>query len=435
VRVNRRRFLQGCAAASVGYWIGISQHATRAEPANEKLHIAVIGCGNRGAANIRAVSSQNIVALCDVDERSAAQAFNEFPKAKKYFDFRRMFDELHQQIDAVVVSTPDHTHAPASVLAMKLGKHVYCEKPLCHSIFEARVMAETAGKMKVATQMGNQHHWGYRRVVEIVRSGVLGTIREVHAWSDRKFSGGERPQDKPPVPSHLHWDEWLGPAPERPYHPAYHPFRWRGWWDFGTGSLGDMGCHILDAAVWALALDKALSITVETEGPPVHPESTPPWLIVRYTFPARGDLPSISLTWYDGGKLPPPEVTSNLKLPSNGSLFVGEKGKLLVPHGGQPSFLPEGLADDFRSVAAKVAIPAPTEGHHGEWLQACKSGQIPGSHFGYAARLTEIVLLGNVAYRVGPGRKIEWDVATMRAKNCSEAERFVRREYRRGWSL
>lgn len=429
--LNRREFLETSSAAGVGFWLASTAGPTCCQAPSEKLNIAIIGCGGRGEANLRAVSSQNIVALCDVDEQRAAQAFQMFPKAKKYHDFRRMLDELHRQIDAVVVSTADHTHAPASVLAMRLGKHVYCEKPLCHSVYEARLMASVAAETKVATQMGNQHHWGYRRVVEIVRSGVLGEVREVHAWSDRKFSGGTRPKDTPPVPAHLHWDAWLGPAPERPYHPAYHPFRWRGWWDFGTGSLGDMGCHILDPAVWALDLDAPL--TVEAEGPPVHPESTPPWLIVRYVFAARGDRPGVRLTWYDGGKLPPPEVTGDLKLPANGSLFVGTKGKLLVPHGGQPSFSPPGLAEDFQKVASQFSIAAPPGGHHGEWLLACKTGKSTGSNFAYAARLTEIVLLGNVAYRAAT--KIEWDAAHMRAKNCPAAEQFLHREYRQGWQL
>jgi predicted dehydrogenase len=430
-KLTRRGFLQTGVAGSIGFALAGTVGWSLAQSPNEKLNIAVIGCGGRGAANLKAVSSHNIVALCDVDETRLAAAAKEFPMAQKYHDFRMMFDELHQAIDAVVVSTPDHTHAPASVLAMKLGKHVYCEKPLCHSIYEARRMAELATTTKMATQMGNQHHWGYRRVVEIIRSGLLGTIREVHAWSDRNFSGGDRPKDNPPVPSHLKWDLWLGPAPERPYHPTYHPFRWRGWWDFGTGSLGDMGCHILDAAVWALELDKAPTITVTSEGPPIHPESTPAWAIVRYTFPPREKLPAVTVVWYHGGKLPPKELVGDFTLPSNGSLFVGEKGKLLVPHGGSLQVAPQELGEELRKLQS--TIPAPTAGHHGEWLQACKTGQATGSNFAYAARLTEIVLLGNVAYRVG--KAVEWDVAAMKAKNCPEAEAFVRRDYRRGWTL
>ncbi|GBD35528.1 Inositol 2-dehydrogenase [bacterium HR36] len=431
VRISRRVFLGAGLLGPVGFWASGAVQSSHAQAPSDKLNIAVIGCGGRGAANLKAVSSQNIVALCDVDEERLAAAAKDFPKARRYCDFRQMFDEMHSAIDAVVVSTPDHTHAPASVLAMNLGKHVYCEKPLCHSIYEARRMAEVAAKTKVATQMGNQHHWGYRRPVEIVRSGLLGTIREVHAWSDRNFSGGNRPKETPPVPAHLKWDIWLGPAPARPYHPVYHPFRWRGWWDFGTGSLGDMGCHICDPAVWALELDKATTITVTAEGPPVHPESTPAWAIVRYTFPPRGKLPTVTVIWYHGGKLPPKDVAGDMKLPSNGSLFVGEKGKLLVPHGGHPSVFPEDLQADLQKI--KGTISAPATSHHAEWLQACKTGQTTGSNFAYAARLTEIVLLGNVAYRVG--KPIEWEVATMRAKNCSEASQFVRRDYRKGWTL
>jgi predicted dehydrogenase len=253
-----------------------------------------------------------------------------------------MLDERHREIDAVVISTPDHTHAVAAMAAMQLRKHVYCEKPLTHSVYEARKLAEAAKRYKVVTQMGNNGHasdW-LRRSVEILRSGVIGAIREVHASTDRPIwpQGIDRPSDTPPVPGHLHWNLWLGPTPERPYHPAYHPFAWRGWWDFGTGALGDMGCHILDTAFWAL--DLGYPTSVEAEGEPHHRETYPKWSIVRYEFPARKGMPPVTLYWYDGGKLPPKELAPEINIEPNCTLFIGEYGRAWVPHGGEPVLLP-----------------------------------------------------------------------------------------------
>jgi len=317
------------------------------------------------------------------------------------------------------------------VMAMKLGKHVYCEKPLAHSLHEVRLMAETAAKMKVVTQMGNQLHSTENVIApaELLRGGVLGTVKEVHSWSDKAFAPGDRPQDTPPVPEALDWDLWLGPAPERPYHPCYVPFNWRGWWDFGTANLGDMACHILDPIVWGLELGAVA--TVEAEGPAPHPESGPTWRIVRYEFVAKPGQSPVKLTWYDGGKRPPVELHPGTALPGQGSLVVGEKGTMLLLHGNSFKLLGALAAEPLPAVQ-KFRRPANYD-HHGDWIEAIKTGGQAGSHFAYASMLTEIPHVGNVAYRVG--KKLEWDSASLKAKNCPEADRFIRREYRKGWTL
>ena len=292
---------------------------------NEKLNIAGIGVGGQGGWDIGNCASENIVAVCDVDDRRAAGSFTRFPKAKRYRDFRKMLEEMDRQIDAVVVGTPDHTHAPPAVMAMKMGKHCYCEKPLAHSVHEVRTMIELANKNKLATQMGTQIHAeaNYRRVVELVQSGAIGPVGEVHVWHPVSYGGNGRPKDTPPVPKELDWDLWLGPAPYRPYHPCYLPGTWRSWWDFGSGGLGDFGCHYMDLPYWALKLRHPT--TIEAEGPPVQVENTSPGLIVRYEFPARDKLPPVKMTWYDGGKRPP--LLAERKIPAWGAavLFVGQK--------------------------------------------------------------------------------------------------------------
>lgn len=409
----------------------------------EGVNVGVIGVGGRGETNlagVAAIEGVNIVALCDVDEEALAKAAAKFPKASLDHDFRKLIER--KEVDAVVISTPDHTHAPAAALALRHGKHVYVEKPLTHSVYEARVLTELAAQSRCATQMGNQHHAGetYRRAVEWVQAGVIGPVRHVHAWSNRPIwpQGIDRPAAQPPVPKHLHWDLWLGPAPARPYHPAYHPFRWRGWWDFGTGALGDMGCHILDPIVWALHLSAPTAVDAESAG--LHPETAPKWSVIRWTFPARrrpgreplpDPLPPVQLTWYDGGKLPPADLLEGLKLPANGSLLIGDKGKLLIPHGGGSlQLFPQTQFADFR--APEPFLPR-SPGHYREWIEACKGGKPASSHFGYAGPLTEIVLLGNVALRLG--RKILWNSTALKVPNCPEADRFLRREYRKGWTL
>ncbi len=421
--ISRRGFVRTVAAA--GAVAGLSGRL-KAGP-NDKLNIAVVGTSGRAADNVAGVQGENIVAYCDIDDRLLAAAGEKFPKAKAFSDFRRMME--HPGIDAVVVSTADHTHAPASAMAIRLGKHVYCEKPLTHSVYEARTVAELAARAKVATQMGTQIHAedNYRRVVELIRAGAIGPVRECYVFCGKTWSGGERPTDSPPVPKGLHWETWLGPAPERPYNPTYLPANWRRWWVFGNGTLGDMACHYMDLPFWAL--DLRHPTTIEAQGPPVHPETTPSWMAVHYDFPARGDMPAVKLSWYDGTKRPEILAEKGLSSWGDGVLFVGDKGMLIADYG-RRVLLPEG---DFRDYKAPEPTIPSSIGHHAEWIAACKDGRPTTCNFDYSGALTETVLLGNVAYRVG--EKIRWDGAKMEAIGCPEAEKYLRREYRSGWTL
>ena len=428
--ISRRRFLYSSAAAATT--LLVAPAFLRARSLNEKLNIGLIGVGNKGAENLKGVSVENIVALCDIDENFLNAAAQKVPGAKRYRDFRKMLEQ--QDLDAVVVTIPDHNHAVAAMAALKLGRHVYCEKPLTHDIYEARQLALVAREQKVATQMGNGGHASesLRSAVEWVQAGVIGEVREVHAWSNRPIwpQGITRPTDTPPIPASIDWDLWIGSAPMRPYHPAYHPFKWRGWWDFGTGALGDMGCHIIDAAFWALNLGHPES--VETESSPVNNETAPNWSVVHYQFPARGPLPPVKLTWHDGGKLPPRELldlADGEKFPENGSVFVGQKGRLVLMQG-KTELLPENQWKGFQPPPRKIPRSA---GHYAEWIAACKGGPPAFSNFGYAGPLTEAILLGNVALRVG--KKIEWDGKNLKVRNAPEAGHLIRREYRSGWGL
>jgi predicted dehydrogenase len=432
--VSRRDFLSS-AAASVAAFTYIPRYVLgRAgnTPPSEKLNIACIGCGGMGGSDIRSVSSENIVALCDVDARRAADSFKRYPKAKKYRDFRDMLEKEEKNIDAVTVSTPDHIHAVASMMAIKMGKHVYCQKPLAHDVFEVRKMTEAAKQYKVVTQMGTQIHAtnGMKLMVEIIQSGMIGPVREAHIWSDKKWGGGEKPSDTPPVPPELDWDLWLGPAPQRPYHPTYLPGNWRKWWDFGTGTLGDMGCHIFDPAFWALKLARPISVAADPG--PYNKETYPTALEVRYQFPARGDLPPVSLTWYDGTTRPPrpKELEAQRKLPSQGGLYVGEKGTILYPHMGAPRLIPESKMKGFKM--PKSFLPRGVN-HYQEWINGCKGGPKPLSNFDYSGPLSESVLLGNVAVRAG--KRLLWDGENMKVTNIPEANQLLRREYRKGWTL
>ena len=415
------------AAAAGALFGGVGRSWAGQGSPNEKLNIGIIGTAGRAEANIGGVSHQNIVAVCDIDDLLLGKMSDRFPAAKTYNDFRKLLDQ--EGIDAVVVSTADHVHAVASVMAMKRGKHVYCEKPLSHSVYEARVVAETAAKAKVATQMGTQIHAtdNYRRVVELVRSGAIGPVGECHVWCGKTWSGGERPKDTPPVPKSLHWDLWIGPAPERPYSPIYQPANWRRWWDFGSGTLGDMACHYMDLPFWALALKHPTAVAAE--GPPVHPETTPEWMIVRYEFPARGDQPPVKLSWYDGGKRPALFAEGKLPRWGDGVLFIGDKGMLIADYSNH-RLLPEADFKDFKP--PEPTIPNST-GHYHEWITACKTGSPTTCNFAYSGALTETVLLGNVAYRTG--KKLAWDAAGLHASNCPDADPYLRREYRKGWSL
>jgi predicted dehydrogenase len=431
---SRRDFLATTGAAAATFACFSELPAAQSNSPNEKLNIGVIGVGGRARANINGVRSENIVALCDIDENRLAQAKEDFPKAQTFVDWRKLLDE--KSIDAIVLSTPDHTHAVAGVAAMKSGRHLYCEKPLAHSIQEGRVMARTAEETGVATQLGNQNHATdrLRKVVELLRAGGLGGLKEVVCWSsksDSRFSPGDRPTETAPVPDHVHWDLWLGPAPERPYHPtAYHPFNWRGWWDFGEGNFGDMACHIMDTPFWGLDLD--YPETVEVEGPPVHPESAPPWLIARYRFPARNGRPPVKLTWYDGSKSPPRHLFEGIELPSQGCMIVAEKGNLLFPHSRGETQLFVGTEP------VSLEFPEPTlprpESHYAEWIEACKTGSPTFSNFEYGAKLSEVALVGIVAYRTGT-KKLEWDGPAMQARNSPDAEPLIRPEFRQGWTI
>jgi predicted dehydrogenase len=425
--VSRRRFLQRSAALGAAATFGVPRPGRGKTGPNEKLNVGIIGTSGRALGNIEGVQGENIVAVCDIDDHLLRAARDRFPAARTYTDFRRLLDG--NDIDAVVISTADHTHAPAAAAALRLGKHVYCEKPLTHSVHEARVVARLAAQAKVATQMGTQIHAGdnYRRVVELVRAGAIGPVRECHVWCGKSWSGGERPKDTPPAPAHVHWDLWLGPAPARPYHPTYQPANWRRWWDFGCGTLGDMACHYMDLPFWAL--DLRHPTTVASEGPPVHPETTPNWMIVRYEFPARGERPPVALTWYDGGKRPEILAEKKVREIGDGVLFVGEKGMLLANYG-QRWLLPE---DDFRDFKPPAPTIPDSIGHHAEWIRACKEGGPTTCNFDYSGALTEAVLLGNVAYRVG--KKLNWNADKLQAEGCSEADEYLRREYRKGWTL
>jgi len=354
-QLNRREFLKSVVCTGSGLIILSNSRLVRGTQANSKLNIAGIGVGGRGAADVNGAASENIVALCDVDEKHAAQTFERYPEAKRFKDFRKMLDKIHNKIDAVVIGTPDHTHAPAGMMAMKLGKHCYCEKPLTHSVYEARVMAEIAHEKKLVTQMGTQIHAesNYRRAVELVQTGTIGSVRDVHVWLGANFNGPPKPtdmsqpdapSDKLQVPETLDWDLWLGPASYRPYHSAYAPFGWRYWWNFANGQLGDFFCHYCDLAFWALKLRHP--ITVEAEGP-VHSESAARWTIARQQYPARGEMPPVTLTWYSGGGYPAFMKEGKVPQWGNAVLFIGSKGMLIADYG-RHQLLPEEKYADFK---------------------------------------------------------------------------------------
>jgi predicted dehydrogenase len=414
------------------------------------LNIAGIGIGGQGAHDLAQFEGHNIVALCDVDADYAARTFERFPRARRYADYRRMLEE-QKDIDAVVIATPDHTHACIALAAMRAGKHVYCEKPLTHSVWETRQLAQAARDSKVATQMGNQGQASdeSRRLCEMIADGAIGPVREVHVWTDRPSNGLfneywpqgiDRPTETPPVPSTLDWDLWLGPAPARPYHPAYLPFRWRGWWDFGTGALGDIGCHSLDPVFRALKLGHPDS--VEASSTRVNGETFPLASMVTYQFPAREEMPPVKLVWYDGGLRPPrpAELESERRLGTAGHLFIGDDGKILsrrTQEGVGYFLIPESRAKEYGE--PPQTLPR-SIGHYNEWIEACKGGAPAGSNFDWAGPLTEVVLLGNIALRPElreelTAKRLLWDGPNMRFTNSTVANKFLKREYREGYAL
>jgi len=403
---------------------------------SEKLNIACIGIGGMGASDIGQFGAENIVALCDVDWKHGAGTFKKHPNAKKYRDFRKMLDAEDKNIDAVSVSTPDNIHAVASMAAMKRGKHVYCQKPLCHDVYEVRRLTMAAREQGVMTQMGTQLHatTEMKLLVEMIRSGIIGNVHKVDLWSGKNWGGGTRPTDTPPVPETLDWDLWLGPAKYRPYHPTYLPGQWRRWWDFGTGTLGDMGCHIIDPAWWALDLDAPTSI--EAKPGPFSDETYPTKTIITWEFPARGNRAPVTVRWYDGDNRPPrpDELEAGRKLPDQGGLYYGDKGTIMLPHGGGPRLIP-----DSKMRGLKMPEPwirrskAGANGHYLEWVEACKGGPKPLSNFDYAGPLTEAILLGNIAAKAGG--KIQWDSKAMKVTNMPEINQHLSRQYRKGWTL
>ncbi|MCA8984851.1 MAG: Gfo/Idh/MocA family oxidoreductase [Planctomycetaceae bacterium] len=427
---NRRDFLKsasaGAAAISAGVWTGGSLKASNS--ALQKLNIACIGTANRAAADIAGVQGENIVALVDVDKDYLDRKLTEFPGARSYRDYREMLVAEKGKIDAVVIGTTDHHHAPATIRAIRSGLHVYCEKPLTHTVHEARVIAQAAQEHGVATQLGTQIHAGenYRRVVEIIQAGTIGDVTEVHVWVGKGWGGGDRPTETQEPPATLAWDLWLGPAPVRPFAAGrYHPAQWRRWWDFGQGTLGDMGCHYMDLPFWALKLRHPTSCVAE--GPEVHPETCPMGLVVHYEFPARDSMPALKLTWYDGDRTP--REVAGERVPGSGVMFIGTEGKMFADYGNYRLFPREKFAD-FK--APDPIIPR-SIGHHAEWIQACKEGTPTTCNFDYSGALTETVLLGNVAYRAG--QKLAWDAENLAATNCPAADTFIRKEYREGWEV
>ncbi len=451
---SRRQLLAAGAAAAWSLAV-VPRHVLGGPgnlPPSERVNVAGIGAGGQGGHDIatHAQIGANIVALCDVDDGRAADSYKAFPKASRYKDFRVMFDKEAKRIDAVTVGTPDHIHAVATMAAIRAGKHVYCQKPLTHTIVEARTVARAARNAGVMTQMGNQGHAseGARLTNEWIQAGVIGEVREVHAWSDRAGlwwkNGIGRPAETPPVPPQLDWDLWLGPVRERPYHPAYVPATWKGWWDFGSGALGDMGAHIIDHPVWAMDLGAPATVEASTtidgtvlQGGGRNRETYPIASIITFEFPARGRRGPVTLTWYDGGLKPPtPREMARAKgwrrLEDNGVLYVGTKGKMHHgSHGGMPRLLPSELHDEAARVPRTMRR---SPGHYEEWLTACKGGPKAMSNFGYAGPLTEILLLGVLALRA-PGHRLEWDSENMRITNAPELHQFVHAEYRKGWVL
>jgi len=438
---SRRDFLRrgglwlGAAAGAPGFLAGGSSPGG-------KLNIACVGVGGRGWSDLQAVDGENIVAICDVDEVRAGAALKRFGRRRFYRDFRRMLDRHAKEIDAVVAATPDHTHAAVVMAAIELGKHVYCEKPLAHSLYEARRVTEAARAKGVRTQLGNQGHSfsSIRRFCEMIWSGVIGQVREIHAFCRHSYcpSTRVRPKETPPPPKTLDWDLWLGPAMWRPYHPVYLPGKWRGWVPFGTGIVGDWVCHVVDPVFWALDLGAPTVVRAEAvdyADPRIRAETYPPGARIEYQFPAKGSRPAVKLTWHEGSAAPPrpPELEPGRELPRIGAWVAGDKGTIMYGSHGAAGvqLIPAKRMREYK-------MPPPTlprsKGHHREWIEACKGGPEAGSNFNYGGPLTEIALLGVLAMRFN-GQTLHWDARSLRVLNLPEANRWVRPPWREGWRL
>jgi predicted dehydrogenase len=434
---TRREFIKTSAVIGAGYFATAGVKAAESNSPNEKVNIAAIGVGGKGDSDSRdAGNLGSLVAICDIDENRLNQKASKFPKAHKFTDYRKMLDELDKTIDAVTVSTPDHTHAPASLKAMRMGKHCFTQKPLTHTIEEARLLGQVAREMKVATQMGNQGtaENSLREAAAVIKSGVLGPVKEVHVWTNRPVwpQGLERPADAPETPSFVHWDLWLGPAPKRPFHPAYHPFKWRGWWDFGTGALGDMACHTLNMPFMALNLRDPISVQAETSGH--NQETYPAWSVIDFQFPERDGRAAVKFVWYDGGKRPDESLLKGSPMQSSGALVIGEKGTLYAPG----DYAERGMT--LHGVERPQVDWVRSPGHFDEWIRAIKTGEQAMSNFpDYAGPLTETILLGNLAVWAaaapGKGKLIEWDAKALNATNAPEVMHIVKKKYPEGFSI
>jgi len=439
--ISRRSFLKTATLASAALSMPSIMRSQTGQSPNNKLNIALCGVGGQGRSAINGLKGENFVAFCDVDDERAAKTYEEYPDVARFKDFRVMLDKLGNKIDAVTVSTPDHMHFPIAMAALSLGKHVFVEKPLTHTIAEARQMAALAREKKVATQMGNQGHAhdGLRLLKEWLQAGVLGEVREIHSWTNRPVwpQGIDAPDHSkaiPVAPKTLDWDLWLGVAAQREYDPAYAPFNWRGYWDFGTGALGDMGCHIMDGAYWALDLTQPTSVEAISAR---QTETSPPTAsMVTYQFPARGNLPPVKWNWYDGGLMPllPPELELARKLQDNGSLIVGSKATVFADtYYSSVRVIPEVKMKELAPTLPAKTIPRIEGGHFAEWLRACKGGAPAGSNFDYASQLTETVLLSNLAVRAR--RRIEWDSANLKVTNLPGVNQYVTKTYRPGFGV
>jgi predicted dehydrogenase len=442
-KLSRRRFLASGAGLVAGSFAlaPVRILGRGGEPPSDRLNLVFVGVGGRGAANLAELAGENVIGLCDVDESRAAEARRQHPKARFDRDFRRLLDAVGREADGVVISTPDHTHAVVALRALQMGKHVYCEKPLGHSLGEIRRLTLAAREARVATQLGNQGHSSesIRTFCEMIRAGALGPVREVHAFAQNSYCPREyrtRPPETPPVPPGLDWDLWLGPAPARPYHPVYHPGKWRGWVDFGTGIVGDWVCHVLDPIFWALELDAPVAVTaraLEYDDPRVRAETFPPGCVIVYEFPARGERPPVKVTWYEGA-CPPPrpaELEPARQLPQFGAIIVGDRGKALHgSHGaGGWQLLPR--ARDQAYQRPPPSLPR-VPGHHADWVRACKGGPVASANWNYGGLLAEVALLGVLAQRFN-GQRLEWDARNLRVTNFPPANAFIDPPYREGW--